>query len=149
MGRLIVMRITCDEVHWRIVELNIDHACGLASLLKIIGERLSIFGVPDVVDVMVYGNYDTVKHALGGSVIIERSLVPGLFSRAILIGGIPYASIEDLVVSVVVNTDIPWYVAIIKDLMRNSNVRNNLRWEWINEVLSRFGVMGLLNKIIS
>ncbi|WP_243671489.1 hypothetical protein [Vulcanisaeta sp. JCM 16161] len=73
------MSIACDEVHWRLVELNIDHACGLASLLKVIGERLGIFDVPDVIDVMVYGDHESVRQALGSSVIVERSLVPGLF----------------------------------------------------------------------
>ncbi|WP_054853016.1 hypothetical protein [Vulcanisaeta distributa] len=145
------MNITCSEVHWRLVELNMDHACGLASILKVIGERLGILSIPDVVDVMVYGNYETAKQVLGNSVVLERSLVPGgLFSRSILIGGIPYASIEDLVVSVVVNGgDVPWYVDIVRELMRNNNVRNSLRWEWINEVLSRFGVTRIFNEIIS
>ncbi|WP_054857270.1 hypothetical protein [Vulcanisaeta sp. JCM 16159] len=142
------MNITCSEVHWRLVELNMDHACGLASILKVIGERLGILSIPDVVDVMVYGNYETAKQVLGNSVVLERSLVPGLFSRAILIGGIPYASIEDLIVSVVVNGDTPWYVDIVRELMRNNNVRNSLRWEWINEVLSRFGVTRIFNEII-
>ncbi|WP_243680498.1 hypothetical protein [Vulcanisaeta souniana] len=68
---------TCDEVHWRLVELNIDHACGLASLVKIIGGRLGIFNIPNIIDVMVYNSYETVNHALGGSVVVERSLVPG------------------------------------------------------------------------
>ncbi|MGC8606625.1 MAG: hypothetical protein ACP5GZ_02745 [Vulcanisaeta sp.] len=139
----------CEDVHWRLVELNVDHACGLASLLKVIGRRLGVFDVPDILDVMIYGDYESVSQALGGSVVIERSLVPGLFSRAILIRSIPYASIEDLVVSIVINWDIPWYVAIIKELMRNINVRSSLRWEWINETLNRFGFMGLFNKIIS
>ena len=143
------MGITCDEVHWRLVELNIDHACGLASLLKVIGKRLGVFNVPDVIDIMIYGNYENAEQALNGLVIIERSLVPGLFSRAVLIGGVPYASIEDLIVSVVVNEDIPWYVSIIRELMRNPNVRNSLRWEWINEVLNRFGVKELFDKVIS
>ncbi|BDR92564.1 hypothetical protein [Vulcanisaeta souniana] len=140
---------TCDEVHWRLVELNIDHACGLASLVKIIGGRLGIFNIPNIIDVMVYNSYETVNHALGGSVVVERSLVPGLLSRAILIGSIPYASIEDVIVSVVVNRDLPWYIAIIRELMRNNNVRNNLRWEWINEVLNRFGFVRYFNEIIS
>ncbi len=73
----------------------------------------------------------------------------GLLSRAILIGSIPYASIEDVIVSVVVNRDLPWYIAIIRELMRNNNVRNNLRWEWINEVLNRFGFVRYFNEIIS
>ncbi|GAB6947981.1 hypothetical protein JCM16161A_21110 [Vulcanisaeta sp. JCM 16161] len=143
------MSIACDEVHWRLVELNIDHACGLASLLKVIGERLGIFDVPDVIDVMVYGDHESVRQALGSSVIVERSLVPGLFSRAVLIRSIPYASIEDLVVSVVINGDIPWYAALIKELIRNANVRNSLRWEWINEVLNRFNAVEIFNRIIS
>ena len=143
------MGLTCHDVHWRLVELNVDHACGLASLLRVIGVRLGVFNVPEVVDVMVYGNYEMVKQALGGSVVIERSLVPGISSRAILIGSVPYASIEDLVVSTVVNADIPWYVGIIRELMANVNVRNSLRWEWINEVLSRFGVKELFNRVIS
>ncbi|WP_054842690.1 hypothetical protein [Vulcanisaeta distributa] len=143
------MSITCDDVHWRLVELNIDHACGLASLLKIIGERLGIFDVPDVVDVLIYGDHEFVKQVLGSYVVIERSLVPDLFSRSVLIKGIPYASIEDLVVSVVVNSDIPWYVSLIKELIRNTNVRSGLKWEWINEVLNRFGAMEVFNKLIS
>ncbi|WP_054849362.1 hypothetical protein [Vulcanisaeta sp. JCM 14467] len=143
------MGLTCYDVHWRLVELNVDHACGLASLLRVIGGRLGVFNVPEVVDVMVYGNYEMVKQALGGSVVIERSLVPGISSRAILIGSVPYASIEDLVVSTIVNADIPWYVGIIRELMANVNVRNSLRWEWINEVLSRFGVKELFNRVIS
>ncbi len=129
--------------------MNIDHVCGLASLLKVIGKRLGVFDVPNIIDVMVYGNHEIVKQALGNTVIVERALVPGLLSRAILIGGIPYASIEDLVVSVTVNEDIPWYVGIIRELMANPNVKNSLRWEWINEVLNRFGVAELFNKIIS
>ncbi|ADN49725.1 hypothetical protein [Vulcanisaeta distributa] len=143
------MSTTCNEVHWRLVELNIDHACGLASLLKVIGKRLGVFDVPNIIDVMIYGNHEIVKQALGNTVIVERALVPGLLSRAILIGGIPYASIEDLVVSVTVNKDMPWYVGIIRELMANPNVKNSLRWEWINEVLNRFGVAELFNKIIS
>ncbi|WP_243680497.1 hypothetical protein [Vulcanisaeta souniana] len=51
--------------------------------------------------------------------------------------------------SVVVNRDLPWYIAIIRELMRNNNVRNNLRWEWINEVLNRFGFVRYFNEIIS
>ncbi len=141
--------ITCSDVHWMLIELNIDHACGLASLLKVIGKRLGVFNVPNITDVMVYGNHEIVKQALGNTVIVERALVPGLLSRAILIGGIPYASIEDLVVSVTVNEDIPWYVDIIKELMANPNVKNSLKWEWINEVLNRFSVTGFFNKIIS
>lgn len=129
--------------------MNIDHACGLASLLKVIGKRLGVFDVPNIIDVMIYGNHEIVKQALGNTVIVERALVPGLLSRAILIGGIPYASIEDLVVSVTVNKDMPWYVGIIRELMANPNVKNSLRWEWINEVLNRFGVAELFNKIIS
>ena len=129
--------------------MNIDHACGLASLLKVIGGRLGIFNIPNIVDIMVYDSYDTVNQALGDSVVVERSLVPGLLSRAILIGSIPYASIEDIIVSVVVNRGLSWYIAIIRELMRNSNVRNSLRWEWINEVLNRFGVARNFNEIIS
>ncbi len=143
------MGITCEDAHWMLIELSVDHACGLASLLKVIGRRLGIFDIPDVIDVMIYGDYDLVKRVLGGSVVIEKSLVPGLSQRAILMGGIPYASIEDLVVSAVVNEDIPWYVGIIRELMMNANVRNSLRWEWINEVLSRFGVRELFNRVIS
>ncbi len=66
-----------------------------------------------------------------------------------LIRSIPYASIEDLVVSVVINGDIPWYAALIKELIRNANVRNSLRWEWINEVLNRFNAVEIFNRIIS
>ena len=141
--------VTCTDIHWRLVELGVDHACGLASLLRAIGNRLGIFDVPNVIDVMVYGAHDTVKSALGSYVVVERSLVPELSSRAILIGGVPYASIEDLIVSVVVNTDTPWYVELVRELLMNDWVRGNLRWEWVNEVLSRFGVRDVFNRVIS
>ncbi|WP_243671490.1 hypothetical protein [Vulcanisaeta sp. JCM 16161] len=52
-------------------------------------------------------------------------------------------------VSVVINGDIPWYAALIKELIRNANVRNSLRWEWINEVLNRFNAVEIFNRIIS
>jgi hypothetical protein len=128
----------CGGVHWRLVELNVDHACGLISLLKVIGGRLGITDIPDFVDVMVHGPAEPVKEVLGSSIVIEQSLVPNLASRAILIGGVPYASLEDLVVSVVVNEE-PWYVGIIREILGRDSVRRNLRWEWINEVLSRYG----------
>jgi hypothetical protein len=128
----------CGGVHWRLVELNVDHACGLISLLKVIGGRLGITDIPDFVDVMVHGSAEPVKEVLGSSIVIEQSLVPNLASRAILIGGVPYASLEDLVVSVVVNEE-PWYVGIIREILGRDSVRRNLRWEWINEVLSRYG----------
>jgi hypothetical protein len=128
----------CGDVHWRLVELNVDHACGLISLLKVIGGRLGITDIPDFVDVMVHGSAEPVKEVLGSSIVIEQSLVPNLASRAILIGGVPYASLEDLVVSVVVNEE-PWYVGIIREILGRDSVRRNLRWEWINEVLSRYG----------
>lgn len=137
----------CGAIHWRLVELGVDHACGLASLLRVMGRRLGITEVPGFVDVMVHGDVDFVKAVLGGSVVIERSLVPNLFSRAVLISTVPYASLEDLVVSVVVNDD-PWYVDTVRELLGRDNVRLNLRWEWINEVLARYGVRERFEELV-
>ena len=143
------MSITCEDVHWRLVELNVDHACGLASLLRIIGRRIGVIDVPDITDVILYNNREDILNALSGQVVVERALVPNLFSRAVLVGGVPYASIEDLVVSVVLNEDNPWYVDTVRRLLRIDSVREGLRWTWINEVLDRYGVRDRFRMITS
>ncbi|MFB6469619.1 MAG: hypothetical protein TU36_000025 [Vulcanisaeta sp. AZ3] len=144
-----MMCTNCEEVHWRLVDLGVDHACGLVCLLRVIGGRIGIIALPSVMDVMVSNDTERVKNALGGSVVVERSLVPNLSSRAILIGSAPYASLEDLIVSVVVNEQLTWYVELVRELLSIGNVREGLRWGWINEVLDRYGVKRKFLSLIS
>ncbi|WP_084019908.1 hypothetical protein [Vulcanisaeta thermophila] len=140
----------CEDLHWELTELGVDHACGLVSLLRVIGGRLGVGELPDVVDVMINPS-DAPRVSIPG-VTIEFSLVPNVQGRAVYVGGAPFASLEDLVVSVVVNRGIPWYLGLVRKLLSNGGVRESLNWEWVYEILDRFNAkaefMGLVGDLV-
>jgi len=134
-----------EELHWRLNELGIDHAAGLLRTLSIIAPRFGLGEINDRVDFQVhYSQVDRAKSV--GSFIVEPALVPNLASRSILICGVPHASIEDLVVSVVLNNDKPWYVAAVSNLVHV--IGDYLDWEWIMEVLHRFDKLSDFKRLL-
>ncbi len=109
-------------------------------MIRVMGRRIGVNIEGDIVDVFVYnGDYERALGILGNSVIIERGLVPNVHSRIVMAGGVPHASLEDIIVSSLLNLDLPWYINAVKSILA-SRISQNLRWEWIYEVLTRFGM---------
>jgi hypothetical protein len=135
-----------EELHWRLNEAGIDHAAGLLSTLSKIAHRLGLNPPRDGLDFQVYvGQIDAVHEILGG-IIVEPALVPNLASRAVLMCGVPHASLEDLVVSVVLNADKQWYIDTVRRIIEL--LGSSLNWEWIMETLHRFKQASIFKRLI-
>ncbi len=146
--------LSSEEIRVRVCETlrshGVDYTLGIIEFLRLYSLRVGVN--PEElkhVDVLVHeSDYERASSMMHGldNVVIEITALPNLQERCFYVRGLPYPSVEDLMIAVAYNLDKEWYVRYARMIAKSFK---HIDWSFIRTVCKRLGVLEVLERALS